>query len=76
MTVYNDAEIKKLYKKDRRRFLMFTEAYAVKYRIQEGEFWTTKEVLYFAASKGKHEEVERQFRKDFPDAKLINVIYQ
>lgn len=75
MTVYNDAEVQKLYKKDRQRFLMFTEAYVVKYRSR-GRVLDNQRGALLCGKQRKHQEVENRFRKDFPTAKLIGIYYQ
>lgn len=76
MTVYNESEWNKIWKKDKRRAMLFSEQYAVKYWIKEGEFTTQKEALYYGTTKNKHNEVEKRFKKDFPTAKIISVCYE
>jgi hypothetical protein len=58
----------------------YSESYEVKYvRPKPGtDFTEQATVMYFAASKGRHDQVEAKFRRDFAGKflKIISVTYQ
>ena len=57
--------------------LTYSEQWAVKYRILEGEFWTKKTVRYSTYSKGEnaYNAVLKRFKKDFPLAQDVKINY-
>lgn len=57
--------------------VLYSESYVVTFRIlDDNGFWKKETKRYFTASKGKHKEIEKQWRKEFPNADFINVVYE
>jgi hypothetical protein len=76
--VYTQDEADKLLKQNKQQWLIScTESYVVRFRYQQPDgFWTTNEVMYHTSSKDAHQSVENKWRKQYPHAELINIIYQ
>ena len=56
----------------------YSEAYEVRFWIQDGEIWKPETQMYFGKRKGEDEYVIKRWKLDYKDenVKLISVIYQ
>ena len=56
----------------------YSEAYEIRFWIQDGEIWKPENQMYFGKRKGEHEYVVKRWKLDNKDKniKLISVIYQ
>ena len=57
---------------------VYSEDYVVHYRIQNGQIWTTEEITYSTASKGRLKQIAAKWRRDIANKKveLISIKYQ
>jgi hypothetical protein len=78
MKVYTQDESDKLLKQNKQQWLIScAESYVVRFTHQQlNGLWWTNEVMYHTSRKGQHEQVEKRWRKQYPKANLISVIYQ
>jgi len=73
----NEQYRKLMKKRNSMEWLMFTEQYIVRFWQQRDDGFSEKsEVSYFTAGKGRHDAVEKRFKKDYPSATIICVEYQ
>lgn len=68
----------KLWENDREKAVLeFGEQYEVKYEFQkEDGIWTTEKMMFCSCGKDNHTDVEKEFQKRFPNAKIKSVTYQ
>ena len=62
----------------KKEHITYSESYEVKFWIKTGEFWKQVTDIYFTASKGSHEYVEKRWKQDYANSKvkLVSVTYQ
>lgn len=64
--------------KDKFDHVRYSESYVVHFSIQDDKdgFWKRQSQRYFAASKGSHKQIEAMWRKQYPKASLISIMYE
>ena len=68
---------KRMEKRNSREWVAYSHQYIVYFWQQRADGFSEKaEVSYFTTGKGKHDAVEKRFKKDYPNAKIICVEYQ
>lgn len=55
--------------------ILYCEHYVVNFEVKVGEYWKRVKKTYCSTKKGMQKEVRKQWQRDFPQGKLINIVF-